>query len=223
MRREKGFTLIELLVVMAISGVVMAGIYQVYFSQQKSYMVQERVVAMQQNLRAAMFFMEREIRMAGCDPKDSANAGITTANSNRIDFTEDIRGKNIGDDSDGDTNDANESISYALIDGDNDGQIDDLGRDTGSGYYLLAENIEVIDFVYLNAASAVIANPNSSLGAIRTVQITLVAKTAQAERGYTDTDPYYNQQGGAPILPAQNDNFRRKLLTTTINCRNLGL
>ena len=124
----------------------------------------------------------------------------------------------MGDDSDGDTNDPNESISYALIDGDNDGETDDLGRDTGSGYYLLAENIEVIDFVYLNAAGGVAA----SLGAIRCVQITLVAKTAQAERGYTDTAAYQNQQG-TEILSAQNDNFRRKLLTTTINCRNLGL
>ncbi|MBN1907686.1 MAG: prepilin-type N-terminal cleavage/methylation domain-containing protein, partial [Deltaproteobacteria bacterium] len=62
-----GFTLVELLIAMAIAGVVMAGVYSAYSSQQRSYLAQEQVAAVQQNLRVAMYFMEREIRMAGCD------------------------------------------------------------------------------------------------------------------------------------------------------------
>jgi type IV pilus assembly protein PilW len=58
-REEKGFTLIEILVAMAISLVVMTGVYQVYVAQQKSYILQEQVAAMQQNLRAGMYFMAR--------------------------------------------------------------------------------------------------------------------------------------------------------------------
>ena len=55
--RESGFTLVELLVAMVISLVVMGGIYSTYHSQQKSYLVQEQVAAMQQNLRSAMYNM----------------------------------------------------------------------------------------------------------------------------------------------------------------------
>ncbi|UCF72314.1 MAG: prepilin-type N-terminal cleavage/methylation domain-containing protein, partial [Deltaproteobacteria bacterium] len=66
LHNRKAFTLAELLVAMVVVGVVMAAIVSTYYSQQKSYVAQEQVAAMQQNLRAAMFYMEREIRMAGC-------------------------------------------------------------------------------------------------------------------------------------------------------------
>ena len=79
---DQGFTLLELLVVILILGVVMAGVYSVYTSQQKSFLIQEDVAEMQQNLRAAMFSMVREIRLAGCNPTGKATAGIVTANAN---------------------------------------------------------------------------------------------------------------------------------------------
>lgn len=195
MRREKGFTIVELLVVMAITGIVMAGIYQVYYTQQRSYMVQEQVAAMQQNLRAAMFFMEREIRMAGCDPKGSAGARITSAGANSLSFTMDIRGKTADDDSDGYTDDPNETITYGLYDGDSDGDPDDLGRDTGGGYQLLAQNISSLTFQYLDSAGAVTA----STGNIRSIRVTLVAKSG---------NPRFSDQ---------------RTLTTLIHCRNLGI
>ena len=92
MKNQNGFTLTELLVALAISGVVMAGIYSAYYSQQKSYVTQEQVVAMQQNLRAAMYYMEREIRMAGCDPTGSAGANIMIANTAELQFRIDENG-----------------------------------------------------------------------------------------------------------------------------------
>ena len=76
---KKGFTLIELMVAMAISTLVMAAIYSTYRSQLRSHVTQQAMVEMQQNARAAMFIMEREIKMAGFDPDDSAGAGITDA------------------------------------------------------------------------------------------------------------------------------------------------
>ena len=90
MRHDRGFTLIELLMAVAIAGVVVGGVYSVYLTQQKSYLAQQEIVEMQQNLRAAMQLMEREIRMAGYTPYEESGAGIQTANANSIRFTMDI-------------------------------------------------------------------------------------------------------------------------------------
>ena len=64
-RGYKGLTLIELLVAMAISSILIAAIYRTFIGQHKTYMVQEQVVDMQQNVRVAINRMMREIRMAG--------------------------------------------------------------------------------------------------------------------------------------------------------------
>ena len=69
---HKGFTLIELLIAMAIMAVTVGAIYGVYISSNRSYKTQDRVVAVQQNLRASIDFMVREIRLAGLDPQSPA-------------------------------------------------------------------------------------------------------------------------------------------------------
>ena len=204
-QNENGFTLVELLVAMAISLIVMASIGYLYYSQQKSYVAQEQIAAMQQNLRAAMYYMEREIRMAGCDSTQNANSGIITATANSINFTEDI-------DDDGIIS-ANENIIYSLADNDGDGD-NDLERNSN----LIAENIDALDFVYLDGSG----NVTASISQIRSVQITIVAKTGRGDPGFTNNNAYFNQQDLVnPILAAQNDSFRRRRLATTIKCRNL--
>jgi type IV pilus assembly protein PilW len=225
---NRGFTLTEILVVMAIAGIVIAGIYTMYSSQNRSYMTQEQIAAMQQNLRAATYFIEREIQMAGCDPSQTNAPGILTANKNSIHFTLDITDNAGTGPPDGDTGDPNEDITYSLYDSGGDGDFD-LGRDTGGGNQALAENIDALDFVYLNSSGVPLdndgfGNVTTDIPNIRSIQITMVAKTGRAERGYVDTSAYFNQVDLVnPILPAQNDNFRRKLITTEIKCRNLGL
>ena len=136
-----GFTLIELLIAMAISTVVMTAIYSAYQSQLKSHITQQKVVEMQQNARAAMFVMEREIKMSGYDPLESDVPKITSARINFIEFTMDTTGGEAdGLDNDGDgltdeadekadkqTDDAFEQIRYFISnDADNDGIADSL-------------------------------------------------------------------------------------------------
>jgi prepilin-type N-terminal cleavage/methylation domain-containing protein len=62
---ESGFTLIELLIVIAISALLTGAIYATFISQQNSYAIQTGVTDMQQNARAALSLMEKDIRMAG--------------------------------------------------------------------------------------------------------------------------------------------------------------
>lgn len=63
--KNRGVTLIELLIALVISGVLIAALYGTFISQQKTYIVQDQVVDMQQNVRVAINKMMREIRMAG--------------------------------------------------------------------------------------------------------------------------------------------------------------
>jgi type IV pilus assembly protein PilW len=65
MKNEYGFTLIELLIVIVISALLTGAIYATFMSQQKSYAIQTGVTDMQQNARAALTLMERDLRMAG--------------------------------------------------------------------------------------------------------------------------------------------------------------
>jgi type IV pilus assembly protein PilW len=177
-----GFTMAEILVALAIAAVIMAAIFTVYRSQQTSYITQEQVAVMHQNVRAAMYHMEREIRMAGCDPTGKAGAGIVTASANLIRFTEDIRGRYSNNPDDGDTDDPNEDITYTLADPDDDGDTD-LVRNTGGGNKLVAENISSLNFQYQDGDG----NTTSTLSAIRFVQITLTGTTQDNKNESTVT------------------------------------
>jgi prepilin-type N-terminal cleavage/methylation domain-containing protein len=65
LKEEKGLTLIELLVALTITGLLVGGLYRTLTGQQKTYVIQEEVVDMQQNVRAAINRLITEIRMAG--------------------------------------------------------------------------------------------------------------------------------------------------------------
>lgn len=62
---SKGITLIELVVAMFIVGIVSIAIFMAFKSQQRSYLIQNQVAEMQQNIRASMDIITRDIRMAG--------------------------------------------------------------------------------------------------------------------------------------------------------------
>ena len=215
---KRGFTLTELLVAMGLSAVVMASVGAIYYQQQKSFLAQEQIASAQQNVRTSMYFMEREIRSAGYDPTQKANTSIQVANSNSITFQADINGN--------ETIDGDETITYSLYDSGGDGDTD-LGRNTGGGNQPLAENIDVLNFVYLDGASPPnvldddgFGNVTTNINQIRSIQVTVVARTGREDPGYTDTRIYTNLQGQT-VLGVQNDNFRRRTLSTIIACRNL--
>ena len=219
---NQGFTIVELLVAMVVALLAMGAIYSTFLSQLKSYVVQEETSAMNQNLRIALFYVQREIRMAGCDPTGNANAKIITANASSINFTEDVRGDLDESDSDGDTDDANEDITYRL-------KANNLVKNTGSGNQLVVQNIDALDFVYLDGSSPPnVLNPvgssvpDESLDQIRSVEVTMVARTDRITLASKNNNAYFNQRGWQ-ILGPQNDSFSRRRLSVWIKCRNLGL
>jgi type IV pilus assembly protein PilW len=194
-QKKSGFTMVELLVVLAVSSIVFTLMYQVYRLQLKSHTTQQELVEMQQSMRAALYLMEREIRMAGYAPTGEIPlAPITTATSNEIRFSMDLT-------MDGDTDATGEKITYKRS-GDSDSlwRIDHNG--TGADAVLDADDIEGLVFRYKGADGQTLdtAIPDN-LEKIRTVEIILTGRI------------------GTTIMVDRHD----MVLSSEVKVRNLGL
>jgi type IV pilus assembly protein PilW len=207
------------MVALAVASVFLIALVSAYEVQVRNKYTQEVLTDMNQTARAALEMMVYELRTAGCDPNGVAGAGFVNAGDNTVTFTVD-RGNTAGTSfqPDGLLDGPNEQIRYAINGAGN------LGRDNfqGNGLQPLARNVDALDFVYLDENGA----ETAVLTDIRSVQVTMVARAGQVVGGFlhrhTDNTIYRNQLGEV-ILPAQNDSFRRLLLTTTVACRNIGL
>ena len=169
-RKKSGFTMVELLVVLAVSSIVFTLIYQAYRAQLKSHTTQQELVEMQQNLRAALYLMEREIRMAGYAPEGDPDVvlggdAFKTIQISNMEFVMDST-------SDEDTADLGEKIQYTI---DGSGNLVRVSSDGGGGWrtdiLIAAVDINSLEFVYMDADGADTLDP----AAIRTVEIILSA------------------------------------------------
>lgn len=67
-RSQAGLTLVELMVAMVLSLALMAAVYMAYQVQHKTASEQDAVSLMQQDQRAAMELISRDLKTAGCNP-----------------------------------------------------------------------------------------------------------------------------------------------------------
>ena len=65
-RRQNGFTLVELLVAMSMGLIALSVMFTLFRTSNRSYVLQDYMAEMQQNLRMAMYYISRDVRMAGC-------------------------------------------------------------------------------------------------------------------------------------------------------------
>lgn len=215
--KEKGFTVIELMIAAALSLIVMSGIYSIYRSQQKSYLTQEQVTMMQQNLRVGMVIITDDIRMAGYVHPNitGVTAGITTANPTTLIFT--VLKNKDDDPADVAANKVLETIKYFLDAG------NFLKRTISDGTYtdtqVIADDIDALNFVYLDENG----NETATLAEIQSIQVTMVARSGKADPDYINTKVYRNQKNPPETIytPPANDHYRRRILSREIRCRNL--
>ncbi len=65
LKDTKGLSLLEVLIALAITGVVTTSILKVYVNQHENYLVQDDISEIQQNARASIDELSRQIRMSG--------------------------------------------------------------------------------------------------------------------------------------------------------------
>ncbi|MFC1896277.1 PilW family protein, partial [Thermodesulfobacteriota bacterium] len=204
-RQASGFTLVELLIYIALSGIVLTGLYSLFITNSRSQASQENSVEMTQEMRSALAMMVEDIRVAGCDPTRAGGIGFQNnaddnfdTDGNSIHFTMDTN-------DDGATGGAGEDINYflyTLADG-----IQRLGRRTANCGSCaasdpdrfddftppLAENITGLSFTYTFAdgdtgvANDADGDDTNDLDNIRVVHISLTAQTPRV-------DPVINQR-----------------------------
>ena len=223
-----GFTLIELLLAMVIGLIVMTQIYSVYNLQQKVYASQLQIVEMQQNLRAGMLMLTNELRMAGYDPTGNANAGFVSIAAGTINFTlDDTDATSAAEDGDGTINGENENITYSLAIDPDDGRKKLFRQsltETAPGS-AVAENIDALEFIYLDAdGSELDITDSDSAALVTSVEVSLVARTDRITQSDLVNNTVYRNLRGDPINDdAYGDAYRRRVLSTRVKCRNLGL
>ena len=76
---QVGFSLVELMIAMVIGLLLIAGIGQVFLSGQQSFKTQSGTGKLQENARFALFFLQRDIRMAGFPRNQGPSTGQPTA------------------------------------------------------------------------------------------------------------------------------------------------
>ena len=247
---DRGFTLVEVMVALAISGIVLASIYSAFQSQQNSYVAQEQVSEMQQNVRIGLDMLSKDIRLAGYNPSGAAGIGFVfagnfngtavTTNATQIAFTADLDGLGSIDavalDLDGNGIDMAdmEQIAYRL----NGTNLQRYSSVTGIiTWQTIAENVENIEFQYVLDDGSQTTTPTAAqLANIRNVRISILVITEKSDKNYTNSrvylpasnDPFFTSAGlsgtvWGPFTGTATVNFRRRLLKITVNCRNMGL
>ena len=142
-RTPAGFTVIEVLMVLAIMSIAFGTIYKSFEQLNRSYTTESVKAGVQQGARIAVEFMVQDIRLAGLDPLETANAGIAGGvplpTSSWIEFTLDSNydGEIV------DTDDF-ERIRYELV-GDELKQTNHLGQET------MLDNVTNLSFTFLDA------------------------------------------------------------------------
>ena len=223
---QQGFTLIETMIAVTISVIITSAIYQIFHSQQRSYLLQNQVAEMQQNLRAGVYMMAREIRSAGYDPEQTGRFGFVTdfaapdavlspdinyaTDSNIIAFTMD---SNTGP---GVINKIwGEEVVYRfnnnLLQRYNAGWSSEENK-----WQTVAADIDALNFVLVDQNGDVTTNPAN----VAAVEITLLVRTGEKDKSYTNTRIYRNQRGTNICPSCSNDHYHRRVLTTTVFIRN---
>ena len=157
--RDAGFGLAEFLISSAILLLIAASVFGMLAETQRAAGYQNEIHAVLQNTRMALSSLERYIRHAGNDPRNTGFPGITVLSATEIRLRTDITGlAGVGNpdkgDPDGDTDDAEEDVTIRY---NSTNQSIDLTPKGGTAQ-ALANNISALSITYYDSTGAVTVN-----------------------------------------------------------------
>lgn len=235
-----GLTLVELMIAVAISGIIMAAVYQMFIGQRKAYSLQNEIAEMQQNVRASEHMMIREIRMAGYEVSDmyiGSDVPGEPFTDGEKDAFEEATSQSIAFTSDVDSDGKMETIRYSSK---NNSLVRERWRwDANKGKWKksggarsISENIESLKFSYQILADSEGLNNSQDDDGDSYVdeegELLFTNQPSKEEREHISVvrftltaknarpDPDY-------IHPVHGDHFRRITLSSTVKPRNMGL
>jgi prepilin-type N-terminal cleavage/methylation domain-containing protein len=194
-RGEQGLTLIELMIVLILSLFLMASAYLTFQVQKRTGDVQQEVAAVQQDTRAVLDIMAKDVRQAGCDPMMTGTPGMDAAQCGptQMSFSMDLNG-------DGDTADDDELVTYVAG-----------GTSLTRNGVALSDRVTAFALTYYDADNAIVT-PTGGGGASMT---TAEAKSVRSVRVSLTLQ-------SQKMDPDLND-FIRRTMTRELRMRNLGL
>jgi len=208
-----GFTLLELLIALAISSVVISAVYAVYIDQLHSVTTQEKIVAMRQNWRAGHYVLGRELMKAGycSDIVSEFQPGFTRATKSALTFTYVEEGTD---------NLVPVAFDLSVKDG-----VQRIVRTVSGVAVPIAEDIEALQFIYqLKSGLTTWAPDATDLDDIRSVRVTIVARTEGSVNGYPTSTAFalpFPDSQTENTLSFSSDGIYRQMVTGVFNCRNM--
>jgi type IV pilus assembly protein PilW len=174
-----GFTLLELLIVVVLATLLGATVINLFRFQTGIFRSENQAMELEQNLRAGMDLMTRELRNAGMKDRLQPYGtvpGILSADSNAIRFTADFHSTDDPNGAaDGDVLDGNEDVEYTFTPSDSTLRRRTRGSGGDSGAQPMAEHVTRVRFTYFDAAGTAISTPvaGGSLADIRRIGLLL--------------------------------------------------
>lgn len=206
---QGGATLVELLVALLITGLVFAGVYQIYINTVRSTSVQDQVVDMQQTARVVMDQLMREFRMAGYEPDiPTGIAPILNFNSNPMDLSAGKTLLLVGDFiSDNAT--VPDQVTYK-IDSTTDPKHPSLTRQLNGGAVVnFGANVQNLVATFYDSSNCQLGTalcPLLDVAKIKRADVQLTVRTNTEDNNFKD--------------PVYKDGYRRRTLTGEVVLRN---
>jgi type IV pilus assembly protein PilW len=247
--QQRGFTLVEIMVAMTIGLLMMAGILQITLANKESSRLQRNMGFVQENIRSAMEFLARDVRMAGHYINDNPNALILDedapvpflnvsaativtstpvtadgggANNDQITLTRESNTDCLGQATPPDANGNQFAINHYFI---SNQRL--MCRGNTSAAQPLVDGVESLQILYgentdgnpLSANRYVQPDQVDDMKNVVSVRIAMRFISREAVRQTTDSHQYALLDASA-FTPAVNDRLLRREITTTVSLRN---
>lgn len=171
---NKGITLIEMMIALCIMGLVMAGFYNSFLVQHRTYTAQETITDMNQNARVSVTKMLKELRMAGYKKPGAILNGIPSANLTSITVVADLN-------KDEDLSGIDEQVTYVYNAGEQK-----ITRTANDESEVLCDNVTSFKLSYVLADGSTTSTP-ANPGNIRKITVNF---TVKSEKPITKTEEY---------------------------------